>query len=188
MDQVHTRIAALSSKLKPEEVNDVLIIIIYGLEPFPDFRNVDDFFRNAKSSPPPQESEVQFIADVDTFQVHYEEMKSITMHVGIKQASRYGMMALFGKCVCNLLSKKCPECRFMIDHQFTITGEKTYFAYQALVSIVDVIGTATIRVLVVWEYKPKVAMDLSDQTPWRDIPASLLYVGKKSLSHTTLFD
>lgn len=85
-----------------------------------------------------------------------------TLYVNSKEASGYGMLSNFSVLVCDVLQEKFPTHQFRIEPQFYVAKGKTYSTDMAVV-LLKVDG---VEVLLAWEYKPKVAADISDQTGW----------------------
>lgn len=85
-----------------------------------------------------------------------------TLYVNSKEASGYGMLSHFSLLVCDVMCEKYPTVTFKIDPQFYVCIGKKYSSDQFLVML----SINGIKVLVVWEYKSRVATDIADQAGW----------------------
>ena len=72
------------------------------------------------------------------------------------------MLSSFSLLVSDVIGEKFPAHTFTMEPQFYVLSGKTYSTDEAVM----LFKVHDEQIIVAWEYKPKVAADLSDQTGW----------------------
>lgn len=160
MDQVYAFELAPSTKMTDFEVTEVLANL-FQLQDCLEYRSVMSFFESKASR---YEHDPDFSVEdkkLDHFVQTYTHLSKKTLHLNSKEASGYGNLTLFALYVCDMMEEKYPGVKLMIQPQFYVCGSKQYSTDEALISV-----QSGKEVLAIWEYKPKVAASLIDQTAW----------------------
>lgn len=104
-------------------------------------------------------------ANIASFTTSFLRHLSTTLHVKSKEASGYGMLSNFSEFVCRMMKDKYPSNTFYIDPQFKVCEGRKYTTDEAMLQFLVEYGH-NYRLLIEWEYKPKVPSDLDDVTGW----------------------
>ena len=163
LDKVQQHELAPSTPLRDCEVMEVLCHL-FGIQRFIEYPKVVDWIQEQSQEYVAGQAEPSDVqkAKIDFFTALYSTHRRNTLHVSSKEASGYTMLGNFSNFVCEMLQDKYPTAVFHIDPQFYVSERKTYSSDQAVLQIVMGNG----RVLVIWEYKPRVPSLLGDVQGW----------------------
>lgn len=162
VDEVHRHELAPSTQLKDTEVLEILSHL-FGIQAY-DYRSLIVWMEEQRQQyviGQAVSSDVQQRI-LDLFAAQYSAHFQRTLHIFSKEASGYTMLGNFSEMVCEMLEDKYDTKVFRIDPQYHVSEGKKYVSDQAVLQLV--MGNR--QVLVVWEYKPKVAANLIDVTGW----------------------
>ena len=162
MDQVHLHELAPSTPLTDLEVMEVLGNL-FQVNLLHDYRQVITHLttkrqQHVQEQAEPSESQAVELASFTTV---FSEYSSRTLFLTSKEASGYGLLYVFSLFVCKLLQEKYPSLSLHVDPHFPVAEGQTFTSMQLLVE-----ASLMLRVLVLWEYKPRVPDALEDVTVW----------------------
>ena len=165
MDQVHNYELAPSTQLEDLQVMEI-IRNIFHLEGIYDYRGILAYLTSKRQDHVKEQAEPSHIQEVEisSFTVSISEHRCMTLGFTSKEASGYAMLSNFSLFVCKLMGVKYPSLNFCIEPQFIVCDGKKNSSDQTLVQLL--MGSTHMRVLVVWEYKPRVACDIYDVPAW----------------------
>ena len=110
----------------------------------------------------PSESQA---VELTSFTTVFSEYSSRTLFLTSKEASGYGLLYVFSLFVCKLLQEKYPSLSLHVEPQFRVAEGHTFTSDLCLLHLL-VEASLLLRVLVLWEYKPRVPGALEDVTAW----------------------
>lgn len=150
-----------SSKLKAEEVVQVLSYILQWRDGFMDMKKICLIINDHLWDPEQETCEIKFNAEeLQIFPTIFEMIDAGTLYLSTKEASGYPKLGTYLLFVRNGIQKCYPSHQFFVDNQFCINHQ--YYSDGAIVSaIVD--SNSPIYVV---EYKPRVPADLMDIEPY----------------------
>lgn len=186
VDQVHHHELAPSTPLTDLEVMEVLGNL-FQLD-LHDYNQIINHIKTKHRHHVKEQAEPSDIQAVQiaSFTTSFLEHISLTLYVKSKEASGYGMLSVFSLFVCKMMQDKYPSSNFRIDPQFRVCEGNKFTSDQGLVHLIEA-TRVLLRVLALWEYKPRVPGDLDDITAWH-ISETLLqaYYMRKKHSYPVL--
>lgn len=164
MDQVHQFDLPPSTRLTDYEVTKVLgnLLQLRAI----DYNSITEHIKTkhqhwVKKQADPTEEQAR---EVDSFAKTFKRHLDATLYIRSKEASGYAILGIFSEFVREMMHKKYPSLSFKIEPEFRVCEGKQYASDQCLMQLLTV--TEDNKVLVLWEYKPRVPASLDDITGW----------------------
>ena len=166
VDQVHLHELAPATPLTDLEVMEVLGNL-FQVNFLHDYRQVITHLKtkrqqHVQEQAEPSESQAVELASFTTV---FSEYSSRTRLLTSKEASGYGLLYVFSQFVCKLLQEKYPSVTLQVEPHFRVAEGHTFTSDMCLLQLL-VEASLLLRVLVLWDYKPRVPGALEDVTAW----------------------
>ena len=165
VDQVHLHELAPATPLTDLEVLEVLGNLFQGNR-LHDYRQVLTHLttkrqQHVQEQAEPSESQAVELASFTTV---FSEYSSRTLKLTSNEASGSGLLYVFSLFVCKLL-QEAPLLALQVDPQFCVAEGQTFTSNLCLLQLLKE-ASLRLRVLVLWDYKPRVPGALEDVTAW----------------------
>ena len=153
IELLHSCQLAPSTKLSDEEVC-LLLSHIFGLSPKSDFQQILEFF-DKKRGEWEKKTEVDYNG-IEFVTQFYLSSTTVIKGYRTKEASGYGFLSVYGVGVCNFFHSLYSNKKFQIEPQFKMLSGKQYATDQCL-KLITLNDKRRDQILIIWEYKPRVA-------------------------------